>query len=59
MQPVSRSDRLVAAGALLAFLVPVVPRLCNAIQFVDGSGYLWIAPGCSSLANVTGIAAAC
>ncbi|ANY78235.1 hypothetical protein BB934_08310 [Microvirga ossetica] len=119
MQPVSRSDRLVAAGALLAFLVPVVPlswlalagmaihllrtssrssllhrgtwillaltvpmfwsrllfaalsgsilqadaalvgwlvgtpRLGNAIQFVDGSGYLWIAPGCSSLANVS------
>jgi exosortase/archaeosortase family protein len=118
-QSVSRSDWLVATGALLAFLVPVVPlswlalaalaihllrtpshpsllhrgawillaltvpmfwsrllfaalsgsilqadatlvgwlvgtpRLGNAIQFVDGSGYLWIAPACSSLANVS------
>jgi hypothetical protein len=119
MQPVNRSDWLVASGALLAFLVPVVPlswlalaalaihllrtssrssllhrsawillaltvpmfwarllfailsdtilqgdamlvgwlvgtpRTGNAIQLADGSGYLWIAPACSSLANVS------
>jgi hypothetical protein len=29
------------------------PRSGNAIQLADGSGYLWIAPACSSLANVS------
>jgi hypothetical protein len=119
IQPVSRSDRLVAVGALAAFLTPIAPlswlalsmltayivytsahssfphrggwvllamtvpmfwgrllfaafsdlilqgdatlvgwlvgthRFGNAIQFADGSGYLWIAPACSSLANVS------
>jgi hypothetical protein len=119
MQPFSRSDWLVASGALLAFLVPVAPlswlaltalavhmlrtsphssllyrgawillaltvpmfwarllfailsdtilqgdailvgwlvgtpRIGNAIQLADGSGYLWIAPACSSLANIS------
>ncbi len=37
---------------LVAWLVGT-HRLGNAVQFVDGSGYLWIAPACSSLANIS------
>jgi hypothetical protein len=29
------------------------PRMGNAIRLADGSGYLWIGPGCSSLANMS------
>ena|SRR5690242_20675688 len=28
-------------------------RAGNALRFADGQGYLWIAPGCSSLSNIS------
>lgn len=39
-------------AALVGWLVGT-ERVGNAIELSDGSGYLWIAPGCSSLANVS------
>ncbi|MBD2750183.1 hypothetical protein IC232_26305 [Microvirga sp. BT688] len=47
------SEAILQADATLVGWIVGTPRLGNAIQFADGSGYLWIAPGCSSLANIS------
>ncbi|MCB8818943.1 hypothetical protein [Microvirga rosea] len=47
------SDTLLQGDAALVGWFLGTPRVGNAIEFADGSGYLWIAPGCSSLANVS------
>jgi hypothetical protein len=39
-------------AALVSWMVGT-QRAGNAIEFADGSGYLWIAPSCSSFANVS------
>ena len=39
-------------ATLVGWLVGT-PRIGNAVQFADGSGFVWIAPGCSSLANIS------
>ncbi|ANY82247.1 hypothetical protein BB934_28345 (plasmid) [Microvirga ossetica] len=47
------SDTILQGDALLVGWLVGTPRSGNAIQLADGSGYLWIAPACSSLANVS------
>jgi hypothetical protein len=47
------SDLILQGDATLVGWLVGTPRLGNAIQFADGSDYLWIGPGCSSLANVS------
>ncbi|QFU17883.1 hypothetical protein GDR74_17610 [Microvirga thermotolerans] len=47
------SDAILRGDAALVGWLVGTPRIGNAIQFADGSGYLWIAPACSSLANVS------
>jgi exosortase/archaeosortase family protein len=47
------SDLILQGDATLVGWLVGTPRLGNAIQLVDGSGYLWIAPRCSSLANIS------
>ncbi|MEZ0171226.1 hypothetical protein [Microvirga sp. TS319] len=47
------SDLILRGDATLVGWLVGTPRLGNAIQFADGSGYLWIAPPCSSLANIS------
>lgn len=47
------SDLILQGDATLVGWLVGTPRLGNAIQFADGSGYLWIAPACSSLANIS------
>jgi hypothetical protein len=47
------SDFLLAGDAVLIAAVIGTPRVGNAVKFADGSGYLWIAPPCSSLTNVS------
>ena len=47
------SDLILQADAALVGWLVGTPRLGNAIQFADGSGYLWIAPACSSLTNIS------
>jgi exosortase/archaeosortase family protein len=47
------SDLILEGDATLVGWLVGTPRLGNAIQFADGSGYLWIAPACSSLANIS------
>jgi exosortase/archaeosortase family protein len=47
------SDVILQGDAILVGWLVGTPRLGNTIQFPDGSGYLWIAPGCSSLANIS------
>lgn len=47
------SDTILQADAVLVARLMGTYRVGNAIQFVDGSGYLWIAPACSSLANMS------
>jgi hypothetical protein len=47
------SDVILLADATLVGWLVGTPRIGNAVQFADGSGYLWIASGCSSLANVS------
>ncbi|MXQ13749.1 hypothetical protein [Microvirga makkahensis] len=47
------SEAILQADAILVGWIVGTPRLGNAIQFADESGYLWIAPGCSSLANIS------
>jgi uncharacterized membrane protein YuzA (DUF378 family) len=39
-------------AALVGWLIGT-DRTGNAVEFADGSGYLWIAPACSSFANVS------
>jgi exosortase/archaeosortase family protein len=47
------SDLILQGDATLVGWLVGTPRVGNAIQFADGSGYLWIAPACSSLANIS------
>lgn len=47
------SDLILRFDAALVGWMIGTPRLGNAIAFADGTGYLWIAPGCSSLANMS------
>jgi hypothetical protein len=47
------SDSILQGDAILVGWLVGTPRTGNAIQLADGSGYLWIAPACSSLANVS------
>lgn len=47
------SDTILRGDATLVGWLVGTPRIGNAIQFADGSGFLWIAPACSSLANVS------
>ena len=47
------SDTILELDAILAAWIIGTERIGNAIAFPDGSGYLWIAPGCSSIGNVS------
>ncbi|MBZ6075875.1 hypothetical protein [Microvirga puerhi] len=47
------SDTILQGDAALVGWLVGTHRLGNAVEFADGSGYLWIAPACSSLANVS------
>ncbi|MGO4706473.1 hypothetical protein AB4072_11955 [Microvirga sp. 2MCAF38] len=47
------SDAILQGDATLVGWLVGTHRLGNAIEFADGSGYVWIAPACSSLANVS------
>ena len=47
------SDFILEFDAILVGWIVGIERAGNAIAFADGSGYLWIAPGCSSLHNVS------
>ncbi len=47
------SDIILQADAVLAGWLIGTYRVGNAIEFADGSGYLWIAPACSSLSNMS------
>jgi hypothetical protein len=46
-------DYLLRLDAALVALVTGAQRAGNAIAFADGWGYYWIAPACSSVANVS------
>jgi exosortase/archaeosortase family protein len=47
------SDSILSLDAILVSWILGTDRTGNAIEFADGSGYLWIAPACSSIANVS------
>jgi hypothetical protein len=47
------SDLILQADAVLVSWVVGTERSGNTIQFADGWGYLFVAPGCSSLTNVS------
>ncbi len=47
------SDLLLQGDAILVSLVLGLPRMGNVITLSDGQTHLWIAAGCSSLANVS------
>jgi exosortase/archaeosortase family protein len=47
------SETILEFDATLVGWIVGTERTGNAIEFIDGSGYLWIAPSCSSLANVS------
>ena len=47
------SDFILEFDAILVGWIAGIERAGNAIAFADGSGYLWIAPACSSLHNVS------
>jgi exosortase/archaeosortase family protein len=47
------SDIILKGDALLVSWIVGSSRVGNVVQFADGSGYLWIAPACSSLANIS------
>jgi hypothetical protein len=47
------SDVILQADAVLVGWLTGTHRVGNAIEFADGSGYLWIAPACSSLSNMS------
>lgn len=47
------SDTFLEFDALLVSWIVGTGRIGNAVEFANGSGYLWIAPACSSLANVS------
>jgi hypothetical protein len=47
------SGSILNFDAVLVSWIVGTKRAGNAIEFADGSGYLWIAPSCSSFANVS------
>jgi exosortase/archaeosortase family protein len=47
------SDAILRFDAVLVGLILGTGRSGNAIAFADGWGYFWIAPQCSSLANIS------
>jgi hypothetical protein len=47
------ADTILQGDAVLVSLLVHTKRAGNAIAFADGSGYLWVASPCSSLANVS------
>ena len=47
------SDPILTFDAILVSMITGTDRLGNTVQLADGSGYLWIAAGCSSLTNVS------
>jgi hypothetical protein len=47
------SDPILAFDATLVGWLVGTEQVGNTIAFSDGSGYLWVAPGCSSLTNVS------
>ena len=47
------SGTILNFDAILVSWMVGTKRAGNAIEFADGSGYLWIAPSCSSFANVS------
>ncbi|NIX75682.1 hypothetical protein [Microvirga terricola] len=47
------SDTILQGDAALVGWVVGTPRIGNAIEFANGEGVLWIAPACSSLANIS------
>jgi hypothetical protein len=47
------SQQILEFDAMLVAWITGVERAGNSVAFADGSGYLWIAPACSSFANVS------
>lgn len=47
------SDMILRFDAALAGILLNAERTGNAVAFADGSGHFWIAPECSSLANIS------
>jgi hypothetical protein len=47
------SDPILAFDATLVGWIVNTERVGNAIASADGSGYVWVAPGCSSISNVS------
>ncbi|MET0941131.1 MAG: hypothetical protein ABWY13_07195 [Mesorhizobium sp.] len=47
------SDAILRFDAMLVSLVLGTGRVGNTISFADGWGYFWVAPACSSIANVS------
>ena len=47
------SEPILGSDALLISWFTGAERAGNALRFADGNGSLWIAPGCSSLSNVS------
>jgi hypothetical protein len=47
------SDSILAFDATLVGWIVNTERVGNAIASADGSGYVWVAPGCSSITNVS------
>jgi hypothetical protein len=47
------SDVVLQADAILVAMLAGTSRSANVVPFADGSGALWIAPECSSVANVS------
>jgi hypothetical protein len=46
-------DQLLRLDAAMVAMATGAERVGNAIAFADGWGYFWIAPGCSSVANIS------
>jgi|tagenome__1003787_1003787.scaffolds.fasta_scaffold20850676_2 hypothetical protein len=49
----SASGPVLGADALLISWLAGTERVGNTVRFADGAGYIWIAPACSSLTNVS------
>jgi hypothetical protein len=47
------SHYILQADAIFVSAVIGSERTGNAVAYPDGTGYIWVAPGCSSLANVS------
>lgn len=47
------SDLILTVDAILVSAILTADRVGNTIAFADGWGYFWIAPECSSLANIS------